>query len=399
MVRQMTMERYLEGAGFRAAALTVLGVFMLSCVAEGTGETSGPPDLSGFYDSAHHWYDIRDEDRVIDPLQDQQRYDASDVKSIADNILLFQKVNGGWAKNYDMAAILTSDQREAVLRSRSDTKTTTFDNGATHSQVRYLAKAFVRTGDERYKKGCLDGIEFILRAQYDNGGWPQFFPNTSGYRQYITFNDGAMIGVMKVLRDIVARNKDFEFVDPPLAERIKSAFSKGIDCILRCQIRRDGVPTVWGQQHDQVTYLPRNARSFELASACSMESAEIVMFLMSLDHPSSPVVESVENAVRWFELAKIEGIRIDTIEAPKTEFVFHTSSNDRVVVEDSTAPAIWARFYELQTNRPLFANRDGNPVYSMAEVERERRTGYAWYTYDPAGVMDEFPKWKKRVRP
>jgi hypothetical protein len=30
----------------------------------------------------------------------------------------------------------------------------------------------------------------------------------------------------------------------------------------------------------------------------------------------------------------------------------------------------------------------------LAEVERERRTGYGWYTYEPQKILNEYVKWK-----
>lgn len=374
--------------------LAVIALSSHSCAREPEVEAV---DTSDFWDSSHHWYDIRDEERVIDPLPQQKRYSPSDIRAIAENILLFQKKNGGWAKNYDMMAILTDDQKQEVEKAKADTTATTFDNGATYSHVAYLAKAFRQTGDERYKRSCLEGIGFILRAQYENGGWPQFYPDRRGYRKYITFNDGAMIGVMKVLQRIVDGKKEFAFVDEGVRKKVKAAFDKGIECILRCQIREKEEPAAWCQQHDQVTFAPRGARSFELASTSSMESAGIVRFLMSIRKPSAAVVKSIEGAVRWFGKSKITGIRVDTVAAPRTEYIYHTSGTDKVVVHDPDAPPIWARFYELGTNRPLFANRDGHPVYSLAEVDRERRTGYAWYTYDPGRVLAEYPEWKRRI--
>lgn len=358
----------------------------------------GMIDLSPFSDSAHHWYDIRDEERVIDPLPGQQRYGPAQVKQIADNIILFQRANGGWPKNYDMTALLTAAQRAAVLRAKDDINVTTFDNGATHSQVAYLADAFSITGDSTYREACLKGIHFILKAQYDNGGWPQFYPDRSGYRKYITFNDGAMIGVMKVLNRITDGDKAFSFVDAGLRGQVAKAFQKGIDCILRCQIRQHDTLTVWCQQHDEVTLAPRNARTFELAAMTSTESGEIVRFLMSLKHPSRQVEEAIESAVAWFKRSMLTGIRWDTVKAGRTEYQYHTTSIDRVIVKDSLAPPLWARFYELETNVPVFANRDGKPVYSLAEVDRERRTGYAWYTDEPAGVLKAYAGWKKRRR-
>lgn len=360
--------------------------------------TVNAPDTSGFSSGSHHWYSIADEEHVINPLPAQRRYGASEVSRIADNILLYQKANGGWPKNYDMLAILDREQRESLLKSRSEANTT-IDNGATHEQVQYLAKAFALTTNPQHREACLHGLDYLLNAQYPNGGWPQFFPDTSGYRKYITFNDGAMIGVMKVLFDILQGKPQFAFVDEVRRARAQRAFDKGIDAILKCQIMENGVPTAWCQQHDNIDFRPQHARSYELPSICGAESAEIVLFLMEIPTPSPRIMSAVQHAVRWFKKSQLSGIKVAEVKAPKTQFIFHSADFDKVVVNDPKAPPIWARFYELGTGRPLFCNRDGKAVYSLAEVDRERRTGYGWYTYDPEKVLRQYPGWQKKRTP
>ncbi len=352
-------------------------------------------DTSGFSDSAHHWYDIYDEDKLINYLSNRPKYKITEIEKIADNILLFQKTNGGWAKNYDMLAILTEEQKDTISRAKNLTNTT-FDNGATHSQVEYLAKAYSLKKIERFKDGCLKGIDFMLSAQYSNGGLPQYYPDTSGYRKYITFNDGAMIGVMKVLQKILTREPQYSFVDSARYGKVKEAFEKGINCILKCQIKQDGKLTAWGQQHDNIDFHQQNARAFEPAALCGDESADIVLLLMSLDHPSQEIIVAIQSAVKWLHDSRIFGIRVKTISAPKKVYKYSTSTIDRVVVKDPNAPPIWTRFYELGTNRPLFCNRDKIPVYTLAEVDRERRSGYTWYHYEPERVFEEYPIWQKK---
>lgn len=352
-------------------------------------------EMAGFYDSEHHWYDINDSEKIINPVIDQPRYRRNQIESIADNILLFQKENGGWPKNYDMTIILT-DQQKDILKSHKSNLNTTFDNGATYNQTEYLAKVFHVTGKEKYKNGFLKGLEFILSSQYPNGGWPQCFPDTSGYQKYITFNDGAMIGIMKFLKNIVEDNLIYKFLSMEIKQRVINSYKKGIGCIINCQIKEDGYLSVWCQQHDNITFEPRGARAYELASICNMESAEIVEFLMSIENPDKKIINSVRSAVKWFEKSRIYGIRVETVNAQPADYKYHSTSVDRIVVNDQEAPPIWPRFNELKTHKPLFCNRDGIKVYSMAEVERERRTGYAWYTYSPQLILDEFPLWNKK---
>ena len=352
-------------------------------------------DISEFYDSSHHWYDITDSDKIILPQKNQKRYDPVQIKEIADNILLYQKSNGGWPKNYDMLAVLTPKQKEIITDARNDLNTT-FDNGATYSQIKYLAKAYNETNDTRYEKASIKGLNFIFSAQYSNGGWSQFYPDTSGYRKYITFNDGAMVGIMNLLYNIVERKSYLSFVSNEIHTRAKVAFEKGIDCILKTQIVDNGRLTAWCQQHDNIDFHPQSARTFELASICNDESVGIVELLMRIENPDKRIINSIEHAVQWFEHSKIYETRVKIIKAPTTLYKYRTSSIDKIVVKDKNTQPIWARFYELKTERPLFSGRNGKAVYSLKDIERERRSGYRWYTYAPQEILNKYPEWEKK---
>ena len=353
-------------------------------------------DTYGFNDSAHHWKDITDHHQVIVRLKNQKEFNPGQIKNIADNILLYQQHNGGWPKNYDMLAVLTKDQKN-ILAEGKDSINTTFDNGATYSQIDYLAKAYSVIKDQRYKKAALKGIDFILKAQYKNGGWPQFYPDTHGYRKYITYNDSAMIGIMDVLRQIVQNKSYFSFVKGKRKEEVLKAFEKGIDCILNTQIKENGRLTVWCQQHDNITLKPRGARTFELPGKCSEESAQLVLVLMKLEHPDKKVVNSIKAAVRWFKDSELKNLKLKSVPAPKVVYKYHEADSDKIVIKDLNAPPIWARYYTLKTNKPFFANRDGKMVYKFSDVARERRTGYGWYVYTPQEVLDKYPEWLKKI--
>ena len=382
----------------RLSVYLVSSLLLINCSAQTSSNRTKSLiiDTTEFLNSSRHWYNIKDTDKIIEPLEDQKKYSSKEYEKIADNILLYQKNNGGWPKNYDMQAILNSDQEAAIVKSKNILNTC-FDNSATFSQLNYLAKAYSFSKNEKYKAAFIEGIKFILSAQYDNGGWPQFYPDTHGYRKYITFNDGAMMGVMKLLQRVVNRENDYSIVDLELYNRVITSFEKGIECILNTQINEFDTLLVWCQQHNNITLKPESARAYELASICNGESAEIVQFLMSLPNPNERVVESVNSAVKWFEASQIAGIRIETITAPHAEYEYRNSDYDKIVVEDKNAKPIWARYYTLETHIPFFCNRDGVIVYSLSEVERERRIGYAWYVYDPQEVLDKYPAWLKMI--
>jgi PelA/Pel-15E family pectate lyase len=319
-------------------------------------------------------------------------YGSAEAIRIADNVLLYQRDSGGWPKNIDMAAALDGGQK-ADLAGQKRRPDSTIDNRATYTQMAFLARVYNATKTERFKDSFLKGVDFLLRAQYENGGWPQYYPDLTGYRKHITFNDDAMIGVMSILRDIAGKDPVYAFVDGDRRARAEKAVQKGIECILNCQIVVNGARTVWCAQHDEKTLAPAPARSYEKVSLSGSESVGIVRFLMSIDRPGPRVVEAIQAAVSWFDQVKITGIKLVKKQAASLPGGF-----DLVVVEDPGAEPLWARFYEIGSNRPIFSGRDGIVKYSLAQIEPERRIGYRWYVSTPAVLLKkDYPAWRKKV--
>ena len=318
-------------------------------------------------------------------------YGSGESIRVAENVLLYQNDNGGWPKNIDMARQL-SDNDKARLRETHNRSETIIDNGGTWSQIRFLALMHEATGDARFADAAEHGIEYLLEAQYPSGGWPMIFPLRKGYYSHITFNDGAMMGVMNLLRDVSLKKKPLDFVDSSLRERSQQAIDRGLDVILRTQVIVDGRPTAWCAQYDETTLQPAPARTYELVSLSGCESVGIVDYLIGIDNPSPEVKRAIESAVDWFEKVKIEGQAIKWERDPDTH-----RPTDRTVVADPSAGPLWARFYEIGTNRPMFVGRDGIIHDQLADVEQERRLGYTWLGDWPIKLLsEEYPNWRKK---
>ena len=328
-------------------------------------------------------------------------YGSAEALRIADNLLLYQREIGGWDKNIDMALALGPTDRAAIEKQKRDPAAhSTIDNDATYTQMRYLARVHTATKDTapkdpRFQAAFHRGLDYLLKAQYPNGGWPQFYPLRDGYWSHITCNDDAMVGVLELLRDVVDRKPEFAFLGDADRARATQAIGKGVECILKTQVVQDGKLTVWCAQHDERTLAPAKARAYELPSLSGSESVGVVQFLMGMARPSPQVVRAIEGAVAWFRANQIKGIFVKPVPAPGTPKGF-----DNTVIADAVAPGLWARFYELGTNRPIFCGRDSVVKYSMAEIEYERRNGYRWYVDRPAKLLDaDYPEWLRRRRP
>jgi len=310
---------------------------------------------------------------------------SHEAAAMADRIVEWQTTAGGWTKGIDYGRPRSAaNQMETDVWSRG-----TLDNDATTTELRFLARAITADGatarSRPWREAFLRGLDYLFAAQYPNGGFPQIYPLAGGYHDAITFNDSAMTQALEVLRDAAAGKGDFAFV--PAAQRNEAGHRlvRGIGCILAAQVRRpDGRRTGWGQQHDPLTLQPCAARNFEPISVCSAESAGLVDLLMSLPEPSPTVVAAVGDAVAWFEHVALRDVVWDR----------------QIVVGSGLRAApgasrLWARMYEIGTDRPVFGDRDRTIHFVVTEISPERRLGYAWYGNGPEGTISRYEEWRK----
>lgn len=312
--------------------------------------------------------------------------------TLAEKMLIYQLSNGAWPKqltdqsvvNYQLP--LTEELRQKIRNTGTDHAT--LDNNATTREINSLIQAFNATKNRDYRIAAEKGIDYLLAAQYDNGGFPQYYPNKSLYRAEITYNDNAMINALIVLDNIAKAKKGFEEVAPHYKTKAQKAVSKGISCILKTQIIQNGQPSIWAAQYNEKSLTPAQARKFEPASLSTSESVAIVRFLMTQD-ATAEIQNAVIHAIAWFQQNDIEGYRFDRVLNNKTR------AYERKLITDNQS-VIWARFYDLNDNRPLFGDRDNSVKYNFEELSEERKNGYAWFGNWPEKLIQkDYPKWKK----
>jgi PelA/Pel-15E family pectate lyase len=329
-------------------------------------------------------------------------YGQPEGRRIADIIVSFQTPAGGWSKNLDMTLsnrapgeAFATDNTSLFLAPRDndlpqDTHWNyigTFDNDATITQLRFLARTVTATGagpGAAHLAAFLRGLDYIFAAQYPNGGWPQVWPLEGGYHDTITLNDGAMLNILALLRNVADGTNEFAFVPAATRAQAGTSFQRGLDCLLACQIVVDGRRTVWCQQHDALTLQPASARNYEMPSQTSGESAQIVLFLMQLPQPGSNIVAAVRAAAAWFDATKLNNVAFQG-----------TGVAGRMLVPAPGSGPIWSRYYEIGTDRPIFGDRDKSIHDNVNEISRERRQGYSWFNDNPKRVLEHFRRWSR----
>ena len=332
-------------------------------------------------------------------------YAGAEARGVADIVVSFQTPAGGWSKNLDLSNHarkrgegfgpnnLSAHLGPGDFDTPHDPQWNyvgTLDNDATTTELQFLARVVAgdKTGTskdtEAYRAVILRGVEYLLTAQFPNGGWPQVWPLEGGYHDAITFNDGAVTETLEVLQDVSDGKGGFAFVPQSLRQRAFVSVTNGIGIIIRTQIRGKGsesARTAWAQQYDALNLQPVAGRNYEPAAQCASESAAMILFLMSLPQPMTGIIDPVYSAVEWFRKTAIRDVS------------FERGADGRRLVSAPGAGPIWARYYEIGTDRPIFGDRDKSIHDDVNEISLERRNGYSWYNAAPKAALDRFAEW------
>lgn len=312
---------------------------------------------------------------------DQDRY--------AKNIISWQMPHGGFGL-HDASFYEAPWDGE---KSRSEWKSKgrelgNFDDYATVAEIRFLAMVFTQTSDSVLKaqiKASIErGLQFIFMSQYTNGGWPQVYPKRykNSYSNNVTLNDDAMIRTMVLLSDILASLPPFheDLVAPATRERIYPRLASAVSYLLNAQIRNDNVLTIWSSQYYPSSFSPAPARSYELVSKSGKESVGVLAFLMNWPDQSESVKASVAGGVAWYQSNKVENLVLR-----EGEF------------SEEIGAELWYRFYDVNSNIPFFAGRDGIKKYDLASIEEERRKGYSWGSNYASKVLKTAPRYFEKL--
>jgi PelA/Pel-15E family pectate lyase len=311
-------------------------------------------------------------------------YASEEAHTIADRVVGWQSPAGGWTKGieYTRPRPPGGEGEDADTWSHG-----TFDNDATTAELRFLAQMVAANDAQRtrpWREALLRGFDYVLAAQYPNGGFPQIYPLAGGYHDAITYNDSAMVHALEILRDVAGGRGGFEIVPVARREEAERRLALGIGCVLATQIAiPDGRRTAWSQQHDALTLRPCAARNFEPAAASAMESAALVELLMSLPHPSPALVRAIDDAMTW-----LKGVALRDVSWNRE------ATAGTGLGAAPGAPLLWARLYEVGSDIPVFGDRDRTIHYTVTELSSERRLGYQWYGAWPQSTLDAYERWR-----
>lgn len=104
-----------------------------------------------------------------------------------------------------------------------------------------------------------------------------------------------------------------------------------------------------------------------------------------MEQPATPaMIHSIEAAVRWFARQQMRDHRL-----------LRDAQGVRLEASPGAKP-LWARFYDLAQQQPLFVDRDGQRYASVSQLSKERQLGYGWYQSRATTVLKDYPAWRQR---
>jgi PelA/Pel-15E family pectate lyase len=222
----------------------------------------------------------------------------------------------------------------------------TFDDHVTQDAARFLLRFYNLTIEAAYRAPVLQSLDFVLKAQFPNGAWPQRFPLRNDYAHdgfpdytsFYTLNDGAMQATIELLLEAWGTLGD---------PRYYESARLGMDAFMAMQGPAD--QACWGEQHGP-DMRPIAARTHEPAGYVVRESIGVLtlfarFYLMTGE---SRYLTPIPPCLAWF---------------------------DRINRESAEQKYPKPRYWEPGTNRPLY-------VIPTDEVTPEGYGKYVWTT-DP----------------
>jgi len=210
----------------------------------------------------------------------------------------------------------------------------TFDDDATTAPAHVLMEVYLATLDPAYHVPLTNALDFVLRAQFPNGAWPQRFPlrydhvknGHADYTSFYTLNDGVAVNNIDLLFEAWERLGD---------EVYRNAALRGIEFLLAAQLAAPQAG--WADQYNQ-DMKPAWGRSYEPPAVCSIQTIHTIQSLFRFYKITGDrrLIESVGRALDWLD--------------------------DSFITDDPNAGYTHAYYYEPGTNRPLYTHRYGTRV-------------------------------------
>lgn len=242
----------------------------------------------------------------------------------------------------------------------------TFDDKVTADAARFLLRIYLEKREITFKAALEKVIDFILKSQYPEGGWPQRYPlrydfskdGKPDYSSLLTFND-----------DVIWENIYFlvQCYQNLSKENYTDAITQGMDFYLLAQQSSGG----WAQQYD-MDLNPAGARSYEpLALLPSTTYRNAMLLLRFNELTGNPkYLEGIPKAIEWLELTRLPEVASDGGRYTHPTFV-EPRSNKALYVHRKGSNVIHGYYYYDDHDTLLLGHYSGKGKIDLDELKKQ----------------------------
>lgn len=258
------------------------------------------------------------------------------AEEVGDIIVKTQLDNGGWHFYGDTREV--KDESGNLERKKFYSKTYNIgalDDNISQRAINFLFLIGSLFQNNKYINSANKGIEFIINSQFPNGAFPAWYPLYENKVTY-SYNDGVMTNTLQCLYNAyLETNKD---------EIIKT-IKKTENFILASQLSTGA----WAEQYNEQIQ-PTHARLHEQPAATSYVTAQNIKnlyFLHAITKNKKNLV-AIEKAKFWLKRVQLSN-------------------------------GLWARYYSLENNKPIYFNKKGESYNSYESLKSENELSqFVW---------------------
>ncbi len=296
------------------------------------------------------------------------------AKKTADALIYGQHPLGGWHYFIDFDKAGLNEWYEKVasrfLRGMEEFRhyygNCTFDDNVTQGATTLLLHLYLETHDPVYFSALKKALDFILIAQYPNGGWPQRYPlryefvhdGLPDYTSNATLNDDAMNNTINLLLEAYEDLGNEEYLE---------AARRGGDFFIVAQGPTES--PAWSEQYDRNNQ-PAWARTHEPPAYGTRQTAHTLEMLMKLYLFTGDrrYLRPVPATLIWMESSKIKVLENGQYEMAR---YYHPQTNlpiDFEILEKRT-PEGYMTFRYFPSSEKPFSGRKANVDYDNLKKE------------------------------
>lgn len=281
----------------------------------------------------------------------------------------------------------------------------TFQSGMFVSFLKLIIDQFLKTKESNLLLSIHKTIDYLISisSEYDNGGVPLYYPklDNEDWKYNISMKNGNYINYLRTIELILNSNNLLQYIDSKLGQ-LKNAYKKSLNLLLKLQINVGQIKTIWSQYYDKNNLFPVSGNDNEPIGLCSLESAQILLYLMDFEMPTNNIKNAVIAGCEWFQGHKVSGwIQVFEKKSYDPMEQDNMTEQQTILTPYNYIPfpnkmTMHSRYYDFENVKPVF--QENNVTFTLEtfnDMSVEHRNNEFHIGMWGHHLLETYDEWKK----